>query len=286
MFTAVSARQAVGPHTRGHDDFLERRIAGTFADTVDRALDLPRARGDGRERVGDGQAEIVVTMRAERRLRGVRDPRQNGREERADLVRDGKADGIRQIDGGAPGGDDRLDNPAQKLHVAARRVLGRKLHVVGMPGLLDRVDGGLEAGFLRHPQLALEMQVGGGDEGVDAAARRRRQRPTRAVDVGRMTARERGNDGTLDVGRDETHRLGVGLRGDRKPGLDDVDAERRQLMRHLQLLVDAQREAWGLLAVTQRRVEDRQTVGGRHGSRTVTFVTLAPACCPIYTCLI
>ena len=38
------------------------------------------------------------------------------------------------------------------------------------------------------------------------AARRRRQRPTRAVDVGRMTARERGNDGTLDVGRDETHR--------------------------------------------------------------------------------
>ena len=87
-----------------------------------------------------------------------------------------------------------------------------------LPGPLDRIDGGLEAGFLRHPQLALEMQVGGGDEGVDAAARRRRQRPTRAVDVGRMTARERGNDGTPDVGRDETHRLGVGLRGDRKPG--------------------------------------------------------------------
>ena len=70
--------------------------------------------------VGDGQAEIVATCVLNVAFVAF-GPRQNGREERADLVRDGKADGIRQIDGGAPGGDDRLDNPAQNSMRCASR---------------------------------------------------------------------------------------------------------------------------------------------------------------------
>ena len=41
-----------------------------------------------------------------------------------------------------------------------------------------------------------------------------------------------------------------------KPGLDDVDAQARELVRDLQLLLHVQRDAGRLLAVAQRRVED------------------------------
>ena len=82
-------RQRVGAHARRHHDFLERRVAGALADAVDRALHLTRAGGDRGQRVGDRQAEIVVTVRAERRLRSAFGTRVEDRaEERADLVRD------------------------------------------------------------------------------------------------------------------------------------------------------------------------------------------------------
>ena len=66
--------------------------------------------------------------------------------------------------------------------------------------------------------------------------------------------------GPLDVRGDRPHRLGVRLRRDREAGLDDVDAERRELARQLQLLVDPHRKAGRLLAVAQGGVEDRQPV--------------------------
>ena len=67
--------------------------------------------------------------------------------------------------------------------------------------------------------------------------------------------------------RDAPHRLGVGLGRDRKPGLDDVDAQRLELPRQADLLVDAHREPGRLLAVAQGRVEDDQPVG--HGPASV-----------------
>jgi hypothetical protein len=52
----------------------------------------------------------------------------------------------------------------------------------------------------------------------------------------------------------------TGLGRDGEPGLDDVDAERVQLLRQADLLVDPHRETRRLLAVAQRRVEHRQAV--------------------------
>ena len=64
----VVERQPIGPHARRHDDLFERRVAGALADAVDRALDLPRAGADRRQRVGDREAEVVVAVRAEDRV--------------------------------------------------------------------------------------------------------------------------------------------------------------------------------------------------------------------------
>ena len=51
--------------------------------------------------------------------------------------------------------------------------------------------------------------------------------------------------------------------GDREPGLDDVDAEARELLGDLELLADVERDAGRLLAVAQGRVEDLHRV--HHG---------------------
>ena len=50
-------------------------------------------------------------------------------------------------------------------------------------------------------------------------------------------------------------------RGDREPGLDDVDAERREGSGDLELLGHVHARARRLLAVAQRRVEDPDPVG-------------------------
>ena len=53
-----------------------------------------------------------------------------------------------------------------------------------------------------------------------------------------------------------SHGLEVARRGDREAGLDHVDAEPGELAGDLDLLLRVQRDARGLLAVAQGRVED------------------------------
>ena len=244
-----------------HHDLLERRVAGALADAVDRALHLTRAALDRRQRVGHRQAEIVVAVRAEDDLVGVRDALADAAEEVQHFVRRRVADGIGQIDRRRADLDDRLDDAAEEVEVASRGVLGRELHVEGvLARVADRVHRRLEALLAGHAQLRLQVQIRGRDERVDAALRRRLDRPGRLLEVGAMAARQAGDDRTADLGGDLADRFGVGRRGDRKAGLDDVHAERIELTGELQLLGRPEREPGRLLAVAQRRVEDSDVV--------------------------
>ena len=71
-----------------------------------------------------------------------------------------------------------------------------------------------------------------------------------------MAAREAGNRRTTNLLGYAVDRLGICRRGDRKPGLDDVHAERIELARQTKLFGHPKRKSRCLLAVTQRRVED------------------------------
>src|SRR5262245_7863167 len=74
-------RQQIRSHPGRHDDFFKRCVARALANPVHRTLDLPRAGTDGRERIGDRQAKVIVAMRAERRMAGVGHAREHGAEE-------------------------------------------------------------------------------------------------------------------------------------------------------------------------------------------------------------
>ena len=69
--------------------------------------------------------------------------------------------------------------------------------------------------------------------------------------------------GPVHLARDVRHALGVGRRGDREAGFDDVHAQRVQGPRHLHLGRHVEREARGLFAVAQRRVEERRLAWGQ-----------------------
>ena len=139
LLTPVSYGQPVAPDAERHDQFLERGVAGALADAVDRALDLARAALDRGDAVRDGEAEIVVAVRAEDDAVGVRDALPDVGEEGAGFVRRGVADRVRQVDRRGAFADDRLDDAAQEIGIAPRRVLRRKLHIVGeLPGEANR----------------------------------------------------------------------------------------------------------------------------------------------------
>ena len=184
MYDAGAMGQRVGAHFQRHHDLFERRVAGALADAVDGALDLARARLHRGQRIGDRQPEIVMAMR--RQDGASRRCAADGREHALDVVRQRVADGVGQVDGGGAGVDRRFGDLAQEIQIAARRILGRKLHVVAI-GARVRHGGGdlLEALRARDAQLVFEMNVGGGEKHVNARPRRLRQRRPGAIDVRR-----------------------------------------------------------------------------------------------------
>jgi hypothetical protein len=96
---------------------------------------------------------------------------------------------------------------------------------------------------------------------MDARALGVADRVPGGLDVLLRRPRKAADDGSLDLPGDRLHGLEVAGRGDREARLDDVDAQPRELMRDLDLLLAVQGDARRLLAVTQRRVEYPYSVG-------------------------
>ena len=99
---------------------------------------------------------------------------------------------------------------------------------------------------------------------MDAATVGRLDSFTGAVDVLVSRACEPADDRVLGALGDLVDGGEVALRRDRKAGLDDVDTQPRELLRDLDLLLGVELDPRRLLAVSQRRVEDVDPVGGRN----------------------
>ena len=244
-----------GPHR--HHDLFQRAIAGPLTDAVDRALDLARPRLDPGQAVGHRQPEIVVAMDTEHRIAGVGDPVDQALDHVAHMGRCGVADRVGDIDRGRPRLDHRLDHPAEKVHLGADRVLGRKLDVVAITfGPLHPLDRVLDDLVGRHVQLELAVDRTGGQEDMDPRRLGVLQRLPGPVDILVVTATETGDLGAFEIIGDLLDRPEIIGRGDRETGLDHIDAQVDQRLGDLHLLLVVHAAAGRLFTITQSRIEN------------------------------
>ena len=247
----------VRPNAPRDHDLLERGVAGPLPDAVDRAFDLAGPGFDRCERVGDGEPQVVVAMRAEHDALRARHPLLHGPEHRPVFDRERIADGVREIDRGGALLDRRLHHPAQELEVRPGGVFRRELDVVGVAaGAPHRVPRALDALLTAEPQLALEMQVGRRDEHVHPRSRRGAHGLTRHIDVPIVTPGERRDHRPAHRFGDRTDGPPVAVRRAREAGFDHVHSQDVELTGQAQLLLGRHRIARRLLAIPQRRVED------------------------------
>ncbi len=130
----------------------------------------------------------------------------------------GVADGVGDVDRGGTGLDGNADDLDEEVGIGAGGVFGGEFDVVGesageadgFGGLVERLGAGdLELGF--------EMQVGGGEEGVDAGLFGRLDGAGGSFDVLTLTAGKRGDAGTANLAGDLADRVGVSWLAIAKP---------------------------------------------------------------------
>ena len=149
----------------------------------------------------------------------------------------------------------------QKVAVRARRVFGRKLHVVAERARqAHRLAAEVEGLGTAHLQLVLEVQVARRQKDMDARPLGELQRPCRHLDVLCLCPGQ-GRDARLPYClRNGSDGRKVSLRGHRKAGLDNVHAQILQSMSHRQLLLRGHRAARRLLAIAQCGIEESQVI--------------------------
>ena len=184
--------------------------------------------------------------------------------------RSGIAHGVGDVDGGSAGADGGLNHLMHIFRIAATGVLTGELDVVDEgAGVGHHLAGDLQhlgAGFA---QFVLQVDVAGGDEGVDATAGRWSNRLGAGPDVAGggagQAADHRARGGADRVG-DALDGVEITAAGEGEASLNDVDPKAGELLGNGQLLLQIQAGAGRLLAIAEGGVEDQNPTGiARHG---------------------
>ena len=182
----------------------------------------------------------------------------SSRDQVAELLRDGIAHRVRDVDRCRACGDDRFDHLAEILPIAPGRVHRGELHIPRVAaGMGDRRDGLFEDLGARLPELVFKVDVRRRDEGVDPGRGRPGDRLPGAVDVGRIRPGERRDLTAPDLPGDLLDGGKVAVRGHRETGLDDIHAHFFELAGDPQFFVRVHARPRRLLAVPKRRVKNK-----------------------------
>ena len=258
--------EVLAPGPQGHDHLLEAGVTRPFTDAVDGDLHLPSAGPDPRKAVGRGEAEIVVAVDRPDDSIGPRGLLTKLADELEELFRGGVAHGVGDVEGRRA----RLNGVAEHLDeegwVRPAGVLGTELYVVAVGlGVGHHLADPIDDRRSGHPELVLEVEIRGGDEGVDPRFGCRLYGLPGGIDVTRVGACKAGDGrpvGGPDLAGDPPHGFEVVRAGRRESGLDDIDPEAGELTGDLQLLRAGEAGAGRLLAVAQGGVEDQDSIGG------------------------
>ncbi len=251
-----------------HHDLLQRRVPRALAEPVDADVRGGDPRLDGGERIRGREAEIVVAVNRELlrvdppgKLFEV--PPERRRRHHADRVGDDEA--VR------PGVLDSPVEPLDEVERGADRVLGDEGDVQpGVLGTPDRGERRREDLVLRHLQLELEVDLARGDKDRDV----RRPRVDHRLDVLRHRAGGGEDLGPQPGGGDKANGTGLFGRDDRDPRVEHADADLRQELGDLQLLLRREAYPGGLLAVPQGLVPKDEVLGKPAQPRGVRMVIL------------
>ena len=259
------ALEIVSSRRQGHHNLFQRRISSTFTQPVDRALDLTSPLTNSGQAVGHGQPQVVVAMRTEYGLTDVRHILFEVSKHRTKLCRRSVPDCIWNIDRRGPGLDRFFDHLAQKVQLGSRRILRRKLHILTIIRRpLDHLHSRLDDLFLVHLQLVFHVDGTCREEHVESPSLGVLQRPPRPVDILLPTSRQPANRRSIaELARDHLDSLKISGRGNGKPRFNNIDPQVNQRTGNLEFLRRLHAAAGRLLAIPQRRVEDRNRVG-RH----------------------
>ncbi len=222
-----------------HHDLFHGGVAGTLAQTVDGALDLPRAGGDSRERVGSRHTQVVVAVHRDDGVLDAVHVLPKPGDQRAEAIRVGVAGRVRDVDHRRTRSDDLLDHPVQEHRLGASGILGVELDVFHEgPRELHGRDRTLDGLVATDAQLVAQVTLAHADAGVDSRPLRRLERVGSGLDVLRDGARQPAHDARIaDLVADAPHAFEVSGTRDRKARLDDVDAQPHELPGDIELLV-------------------------------------------------
>ncbi len=115
-----------------HDDFFQRGVAGAFADAVDGAFNLARAAADGGEGVGDGEAQVVVTVGGKNNFVGAGDVLEEVTEHGFMLGGGSEADGVGTVNRRGSRFDRGVHDFAEIIQFGPGGIFGREFDVAGV----------------------------------------------------------------------------------------------------------------------------------------------------------
>ena len=141
-----------------HHDLFQGRVPGPLTQAIDGALHLTGTVGDRSQRVGHGQAQVVVAMHREHGFIGIG----NAFHQLADgftiLMGHGITHCVRDIDGAGTGINGSLNHAAQKIQFRSAGILTGELHIItAAAGALDRFHGLFQHLLRCHPQFVLHV---------------------------------------------------------------------------------------------------------------------------------
>ena len=259
-------RDRLDPHLQREvrDHRGEVAVAGALADAVDRALHLASARPHCRERIGDRASGVVVCVDRDDHV--VAEVRDDVTDDLLDLERQRSAVRVTQHERRSALLGRGLEHAERELRVALvaiEEMLGIEHHAEAVAAeVLDRVGDHGDALFERRgerlgdvvvPRLADDAH--GGRAGANEV-RERRVVVDLALDPAGRAERDEGRGGELQLGRGPAEELFVLRVRARPAALDPGDAQVVELLGDAQLVVDGERDAFELRAVTEGRVED------------------------------
>ncbi|OPY66384.1 MAG: hypothetical protein A4E57_02823 [Syntrophorhabdaceae bacterium PtaU1.Bin034] len=235
---------------KDHDDLFHCRITRTFSYAVDRAFHLAGAGLHRSNRVGDGQAEIVMTVDTDNGPGNIRYMIHDVADQRTELIRDRIADRVRHVYGSRSCIDRHLKDTAKVVPIASRCIHRRELNVVRVASCpLHRLLGDLQNFIPVFPKLVLQMDIRRGDEGMDAwfhCVLNGFPRPVDIFEIGPGKTRDLAL--SHDLG-DLPDRFKVAFGGNGKAGFDDVNAKRLKLLCNPKLLLGVHRVAGRLFTI-------------------------------------